>query len=152
MSSRLVMGLVGTALILTCGCGKKDDESLAGKTGRKVGENLAEFTKGIDKGLKNAEQVQVMLADDIKNLGLEKTIAKPLSEDNSEHGFSIYMISHKKVYAMLCAKAYNREGQEIGRSNAKVDFNADDAQYVNFTFPEKMSLDAVARFRIEAVK
>ena len=152
MLSKLLIGLVCGSLIFACGCGKKDDESLVRKTGRKVGENIADFTKGIGKGLDRIGKIKVTVADDVKNLGLQQTIAKAFANEDQGHGFSVYMISNGKVYAMLCAKAFNKDDQEIGRSSVKVDFDANDAQYVSFAFPAEMDPNMVAAYHIDLVK
>lgn len=152
MRTRFLIGCFCGVLILAAGCGKgkSNDESIAKKTGRKVAENISDFAKGVDKGLTSVGKVKVAVSAEVKKLGLRQTIAQKLAKD--EPGISVYMISSGKTYALLCAKAFNKDGQEIGRSSAKVDFEADDAKYVKFVFPGEMDFSLVAAYDIDVVK
>ncbi len=145
---KLSVCLICGVLFLSCGCGKEKsgDESIAKKTGRKVGENISDFTKG----LASIGKVKVEISAELQRLGLQQTIAQKLA--NNEPGISVYMIASNKVYTMLCAKAFNKDKQEIGRANTKIDFDTNDAKYVKFVFPAEMDSALVTSYEIDVVK
>lgn len=148
--------VVFVASLLVC-CGKrkeaeKKDESLVKQAGAKVGETLTEFAAGVGAGVDTKMTAPVELSPDILEKGLSRTVAKSLALDSIEKGFSVYLIAKRPVTGTLVAKAFNKSGEEIGRSKVKIAFESEDAKYVSFTFDRQMDSSLVAKYLIDIVQ
>ena len=133
--------------VLVAGCGKKD-ESLAQRTGEKVGQQLTDFTKGIGKGIDRQMMVFVSLSPDVQALGLSNTVAKAHGLGSDTNGISVYFIASQTVSNALIARAFTADGGEVGRSKTMVVLAKDDAGYFTFQFPEQMDMQVVRKFAI----
>ena len=115
--------LVTVSLVFAAGCGS-DDESVAKRTGTKVGETLTDFAAGMGKGIDKKMVVNVELSKDLADQGLSSTIAKaggldtdrphdPVRPERDLHQSSIlvYVIAAKPFKGTLVAKALTKEGQ-----------------------------------------
>jgi hypothetical protein len=146
--------LLVVLLWVAAGCGKSD-ESLAKRTGSRVGETLTDFASGVGKGVDQQMAVNVELSKAIADQGVSKTIAKSggISPPNIKtKGISVYLIASKRFKSKLIAKALTKDGQEIGRSTADVDLAADDAKYVTFQFDPEMDTQLVDKYVIDVKK
>lgn len=139
---------ISVLIITSLGCGGEPGK--AKRAGRAVGETVTDFTKGIGSGIDKRLEVEVELSPKAVDLGLSKTVAKGAGIDNKSRGISVYLISQKPVTGKLVAKAFNTDGQEIGRAITEADFAADDAKYVTFRFGEEMDSQLVERYLIDA--
>lgn len=137
---------IGIGAFVT-GCGE-GESGAARKTGETIGKQLTEFATGVGKGIDQKMLVEVTLAPEVQALGLTNTIAKSLGLDTMSKGISIYLIASEPVSTTLLAKAVNSDGVEIGRSRAEVEFQRNDARYVNFTFESEMDSAMVKRYEI----
>ncbi|NQT16665.1 MAG: hypothetical protein HQ582_28155, partial [Planctomycetes bacterium] len=64
-------------------------------------------------------------------------------------GITVYLISETPYKGRLIAKAFDKEDLEIGRSAVDIDFGADDAKYIRFTFELEVDMQLVKRFTID---
>lgn len=155
--SRALGLLIVAALV--CGCGEKTDESLAKRTGSRLGEVVVDFSSGVGQGVDKQSLVEVELSEGLSQRGFSKTVAKSsgydmrAAEDGTsqtlQKGISVYLISQTPYQGKLIAKALDKEGREIGRSVVDVDFGADDAKYVKFPFEGEVDMQLAARFTID---
>jgi len=105
--------------LVCCGRSKpteKKDESLVKQAGTKVGETLTDFASGLGAGVDTKMTAPVELAPEILEKGLSRTVAKSLALDSIEKGFSVYLIAKRPVAGTLLAKAFDKNGDEIGRT------------------------------------
>ncbi|NLE58227.1 MAG: hypothetical protein GX616_07700 [Planctomycetes bacterium] len=159
MNNLLKFALV--SIVCFAGC-KGEDESVANKAGTKVGEALTDFASGVGKGIDKQLAVNVELAPALAELGVSKTVAKstvldapsssPAGSDSERKGITVYLVATHPLKSRLIARAMNKEGQEVGRSDTEVDFAADDAKYVTFGFPNEMDTQLVERYVIDIKK
>ena len=144
---KITINTVALILIMVIyGCGKKN-ESLAKKAGSKIGSTLTDFTTGIGKGIDKQMKVKVELSDELKGLGISKTIAKSMGLDKK--GITVYLLSKDEMKIKLIAKAFNADNLEIGRSVVEANFQADDAQYIEFEFNENLDRSMVRKYIID---
>lgn len=134
--------------VVVTGCGRKE-ESLAKKAGGKVGEVITDFAAGVGKGVDKQMSVNVELVPALAQAGITRTVAKSLAMGASTNGFSVYLVAQRPLKGKLIAKALNKEDQEIGRSLVDVEFVADDAKYVTFTFGKEMDSLLVAKYVVD---
>lgn len=132
---------------LLCGCGRKKDESLAKKTGNKVGEVLTDFTSGIGKGIDNQLLVDIELSPGLTEKGFTRTIAK-INAFEVDKSVSVYLIASNAFSGKLMMKALDSRSREIGRSVEPVEFDADDAKYITFIFPKETDIQLVRKFAL----
>ena len=133
-------------IFLAFGCGKKD-ESLVKKAGSKIGSTLTDFTTGIGKGIDKQMKVKVELSDELKGLGISKTISKSMGLDKK--GITVYLLSKDPLKIKLISKAINADNLEIGRSVVEVEFKEDDAKYIEFEFDKNLDRSMVAKYTID---
>jgi hypothetical protein len=145
--------LLAIALVAAAGCGKHD-ESVAKRAGSTVGEAVTDFASGVGKGVDKQMTVTVELSKQLTDKGVSKTIAKSagIAPSKPKGGISVYLLAAKPLKAKLIAKAVTGEGQEIGRATVDVEFSADDAKYVNFSFDPEMDRQLVAKYVIDLKK
>lgn len=92
----------------------------------------------------------IEISDTLTDAGLIHTVAKQQTSLNEpQKAISVYFVASKSLSTTLVAKAYNAEEQEIGRASSDVQFSADDAQYISFTFPPEMDRQTVVVYRID---
>ncbi len=131
------------AVVVVTACGDSGD-NVAKQAGEKVGSLVTEFAEGAGKGIDQKMQVNVTLSEEFGAHGMRYTVAK---QDNlAEKSVVIYFIADKAFKGQVQMKALNASGEEIGRSIADVDFAADDAQYVTFTFNTELDTQMVATY------
>lgn len=140
-----------SVLLLLMGCGQ--NERGVHQAGKRVGETLTDFAKGVGSGVDTRLEVPVELTEKVTNLGLKTTVAKSGGIDKEGHRtIMVYFISTKEVKAWLLTKALNDEGQEIGRTTVEVDLAADDAKYVTFAFDRELDSQRVDKYVVDIGK
>lgn len=115
--------------------------------GAGVGRGVTDFTSGVGSGVDEGVLVNLKFTDDATKQGLATTTAK-----RSGKKINVYVTSRAPFNGQLIAKAFNKEGGEIGRSVIPVTFIASDAKYVQFVFPNEMDTQLVHEYRIDVVK
>ncbi len=143
------VGILALSALLFAGC-HRSDESLAKRAGKKVGETVTDFAKGVGAGVDKQLNVNVELGKDLVDAGLSKTVAK--GSESQSHAITVYLLSTKPFKGTLVSQAMNAEGLEIGRAATDVDLAASDAKYVTFTFPAEMDMQLVAKYAVGAKK
>jgi len=132
-----------------CGCSDSDSND-AGSIGQSVGKNVTEFAQGVGTGVDTKMQIDIELSPTLTDAGVSYTVAKQQASLNDpQKAISVYLISSKPFNGTLLAKAYNADTQEIGRATTDVQFSADDAQYVAFTFPPEMDRQTVTLYKVD---
>jgi hypothetical protein len=139
--------ILSVVAALAVGCGK-NDESVGKKAGKKLGQQLTDFTKGIGEGVDQKMMVQVSLSPEVRELGLTNTVAKSRGLGSLTNGFSVYFIASRSVSNTLIARALNSDGVEMGRAKKLVVLQEKDAGYVTFDFEEQMDTQVVKRYTI----
>jgi hypothetical protein len=146
MKSRMLVPLVVAIALVGCG---KDGENKSKDAGKTVGESITNFTAGVGEGIDKSLQTDVELTQAVADRGLTKTVAKSKALDGGGKGFSVYLVSKTAFTGKLMAKALNKEGLEIGRSTVDVEFGADDAKYVGFSFPRETDTALATKYVVD---
>lgn len=132
--------LVPVALLLaTSGCCRS--------AGSGVGKGVTSFTSGVGSGVDEELLVNLRFSDEAAKVGLAQTTAK-----KSGKRINVYVTAKSAFEGKLIAKALNKEGAEIGRSIVPITFTADDAKYVQFTFPNEMDSQLVNQYWVDVLK
>jgi hypothetical protein len=138
LASILVAGLLS-------GCGERE-ESVAETAGTTVGAAITNFASGVGEGVDKRMEVTVEVSDQCSEAGFSHTVAKSLG---FKEGITVYFMSEKPFTGQMVSKAINADELEIGRSKVDVEFEADDAQYVNFVFDDEMDSQLVEKYLVD---
>jgi hypothetical protein len=141
--------LVG-ALLVVGGCGKSGDETMAKKAGKTVGNAVVDFGSGVGQGVDEKMLAKVDLGEGLTKAGVTLTSAKGMGLENK--GVTIYLTTKTPLKGTLLAKAVNKEGKEIGRATAEVDYAADDGKSVGFVFDKDLDTQLVDKFLVDIKK
>ena len=140
-----LLWLLIPTMTLACGC-DAPDQKVAETAGSKIGEALTEFAGGMGEGIDKQMEVRVELSEQFPETGLSKTVGK---SRGFKEGIVVYFISERPFSGQMTAKAFNADGQEVGRAKVDVEFEADDAKYVDFVFSDAMDSQLVEKYLID---
>lgn len=107
--------------------------------------------KGIGEGIDEhfTSKFELDPASDFKSLGIEITNIK--DKEPGTNRITAYVISTTKPYTgKIRIKAFNKDNKEIGRANADVVLEEDDAKDIIFQFGEQMDSFLVTKYVISA--
>ena len=135
--------LVAVVLALSA-CG--DDSSLSQKAGSAISGTATDFVAGLGEGVDKRMSLKLDVDPAIAANGMTVTLGK--SRGMGSKDAAVYVVATKPYKGALMARALDESGAEIGRSRVEVDFPADDAQYVNFTFNEEMDSQLVRSYAL----
>jgi hypothetical protein len=135
--------------ILVTGCGKQG-ENKAKETGKQVGGAITDFAAGVGAGADKSLLANVTLTPEMEKQGLSMSTAK--SKGLGDKGITIYIVAKSAFKGTFLAKAFNKEGAEIGRATADVEFAADDAKYIDFKFNAEMDSLLVDKYVVDIKK
>jgi len=144
MNKTLTLCLLATVL---SGCGDSE-KSLAERAGSAVGAGMTGFLSGAASGIDNTMVIEAELGSQASEKGLSMTTSKS-NGLSSEKSFSAYVVASQPFKGTLLAKAFDKDGQEVGRAKTEIDFKKEDADYVVFTFSEHMDSALVSKYLID---
>ncbi|QKE63623.1 hypothetical protein HNE05_09715 [Aquipseudomonas campi] len=145
----LLVGLFSAAILAGCG---ESEQSLSEKAGKAVGEGVTGFLSGVGSGIDQSMVVETELGAGASKAGLVKTTAKSNGMADAQKSFSVYLVANEPFKGTLLAKAYDKDGQEIGRAKSEVDLQKDDADYIIFAFSERMDSQLVHKYLVDTVQ
>lgn len=118
------------------------DETLEAATGETPEAATDETSEGAP------DQTPEEAIDEILEAASDET-PEEATDITLKKGITVYLISETPYKGRLIAKAFDKEDLEIGRSAVDVDFGADDAKYIKFTFELDVDMQLVKRFTID---
>lgn len=145
----LLVGLFSAVVLVGCG---DSEQSLSEKAGKAVGEGVTGFLSGVGSGIDQSMVVETELGAGASNAGLVKTASKSNGMADPEKSFSVYLVANQAFKGTLLAKAYDKDGQEIGRAKSEVNLQKDDADYIIFAFNERMDSQLVHKYLVDTVQ
>jgi len=142
---------ISVFVLASCDKMKNKAKDTINKSGEVVGSSATEFVKGVSKGVDKSLKCSLVFSDSLKVKGLD---AGDFSITNSGRGegnnrLLIYLIFEKEFTQTLNAKAFNKEGKEIGRANLTISAKKDEAGYYNFDFDKETVIDAKSKIVID---
>jgi hypothetical protein len=132
------------------GEGLKEKGSVAGES---LSEGVTKSIKGVGQGVENALAIDIRLAQDLQKSGIKATNAQLMEKQTDTgkeiNGMSVYIVCGNGLSGKLLLKAIDKRNNEIGRTNAKVSFEANDAGFVDFIFDKRVALPSAQFFILE---
>ena len=141
MNNRMYLVL---AVLALSACG--EDRSISQKAGSAISGTATDFVAGLGEGVDKRMSLKLDVAPEIVSNGMTVTLGK--SRGMGSKDASVYVVATKPYKGAFLVRALDESGAEIGRSRVEVDFPADDAQYVNFTFNEEMDSQLVRSYAL----
>lgn len=128
-------------VLVSCnGIANKTKEGI-NKGGEVVGETATEFFEGVSEGVDKTLECEIVLSENLLNKGLRNGVYnienQPIGKNNK---LTIYLIFNEDFDSNVTAKAYNKNGLEIGRAKANVSGKKDDAGYFDFEFDDRTDI------------
>ena len=113
MRTKTILALAASLLLIS-GCGKEGDNN-ANKAGEEVGKKVTNFAAGLGQGIDKSLLINVTLTPELEGQGLTKTTAKWSGPEGDKKVITLYLTSKTPIKGTLVAKAFNKEGLEVGR-------------------------------------
>jgi hypothetical protein len=141
-----------TTLTVLMSCNSITNKAKEGlnKGGEVVGESATEFFDGVSEGVDKTLDCEIILSKELLNKGLEKGAygieSQPIGNNNK---LILYLIFNQDFSKDILAKAYNKKGEEIGRTKVLVEGKAGAAAYFDFEFDKRTDISFRNRILIE---
>ncbi len=141
MKSNIWIPCMICLVLVSCnGIANKTKEGI-NKGGEVVGETATEFFEGVSEGVDKTLECEIVLSENLLNKGLRNGVYnienQPIGKNNK---LTIYLIFNEDFDSNVTAKAYNKNGLEIGRAKANVSGKKDDAGYFDFEFDDRTDI------------
>ncbi|MCL2315044.1 MAG: hypothetical protein FWC28_07340 [Proteobacteria bacterium] len=121
-----------------------ENKSLSQKTGSTIGRSAVDFVAGLGEGIDKRMVVKLDVDPALAAKGLSTTMGK--SRGVGSKDASVYIVAGKPFKGTLMVRAMDEAAVEIGRSQVEVEFAADEARYVTFSFNEEMDSQLVRSY------
>ena len=136
------------ALILLGACGRVKET--INKSGETVGKTATEFFEGVSEGIDKTLQCELSLSESLTDNGLK---TGKFTIENAEGGrnnqLTVYLIFDKDFKASVSAKAFDKNGLEVGRAKIEVEGKADEAGYYDFIFDRRTNIEVKSKILLE---
>ena len=138
------------ALLVSCGRVKEKARETINKSGETVGKTATEFFEGVSEGIDKTLQCELSLSSSLIDKGLKTgkfTIEN--SEDGRNNQLTVYLIFDRDFKSPVTAKAFDKNGLEMGRSKIDIEGKADEAGYFDFVFDKRTSIEVKSKIVLE---
>ena len=140
-------------LLVAVSCGKVKEKAKEGinKGGETVGKTATEFFEGVAEGVGKTLQCEIVLSQELQDKGVK--IGK-FSINNSPEGgtnnlLTQYLIFDKDFDSSISAKAFDKNGLEIGRTTLDIENKAGNAGYYDFAFDKRTYIEVKSKILLE---
>lgn len=135
----------------SCDRVKSKTKETINKGGETVGKTATEFFDGVSEGIDQTLKCELSISQELKDQGLNHGAFSIKNDDEGglNNVLSIYLIFNKDFKSSISIKAFNTKKLEIGRSKLLVEGKEDEAQYFDFIFDPKTSIESRSTLHIE---
>lgn len=131
------------SILLFCSCNRIANKTKEGinKGAEVVGGTATEFFEGVSEGVDKTLECEIVLSKDLQNKGLKTGVYDIESQSTGNNNkLIVYLIFNKDFNEDLIAKAYNKNGLEIGRAKTSISGKKNEAGYFNFKFDDRTDI------------
>lgn len=145
--------LLLTALIFglsSCSKIKQKAKDTINSSGEAVGQTASEFVDGVAEGVEKTLERKIIISDTLSHLGLQ--IGKSNIENingGDNNLLIVYVIFTQDFEEEIRVTAFDKTGQEIGRSNGKVTGKKDEATYWEFSFNNRTYIEVKSEIKFD---
>jgi hypothetical protein len=151
MKSSIYIFIIAVFTLFSCERIKNKTQETINASGEAVGQSATEFAEGISEGIDKTLEAKVKLSPSLLDNGL--TTGKFEITDNPLGGndnlLTIYLIFDKDFDGILRVKVFDKNGLETGRAKLEVKGIKGDANYFDFTFGERVEIEARSLIVVE---
>jgi len=137
-------------LFASCGRVKEKVRETINKSGETVGKTTTEFFEGVSEGIDKTLQCELSLSNSLMEKGLK---TGKFSIENSEGGrnnlLTVYLIFDRDFKHFVTAKAFDKNGLEVGRAKIEIEGKTDEAAYFEFTFDKRTYIEVKSKIVLE---
>jgi len=137
-------------LLASCGRVKEKARETINKSGETVGKTTTEFFEGFSEGIDKTLQCELSLSSSLKEKGLK---TGKFNIENSEGGrnnqLTVYLIFDRDFKYPVTAKAFDKNGLEVGRTKIDIEGKTDEAGYFDFTFDKRTYIEVKSKIVLE---
>ena len=137
-------------LLISCNRIANKTKEGINRGGEVVGETATEFFEGVTEGVDKTLECEILLSKNLKSKGLKTGVydieSQPIGNNNK---LTLYFIFNQDFGKVLIAKAYNKNGLEIGRAKSTVSGKKGEAGYYDFEFDERTDIGFRNKITIE---
>ncbi|WP_179344799.1 hypothetical protein [Winogradskyella ursingii] len=133
----------GLALLMFLSCNQLGHKAKEGvnKGGEVVGEAATEFFEGVSEGVEKTLECEIELSKELKVKGLMTgAYSIESKKNNNNNKMVLYIIFNDDFNRYVIAKAFNKNGLEIGRTKTKISGQAGEASYFDFDFDKRTDI------------
>lgn len=152
--TKRVITFITVLVLLTISCDrvKNKTKETINKGGETVGKTASEFFEGVSEGVEKTLQCELVLSEELKEKGLKTGKYSVESDMGNNNKLILYLIFDKDFESVLTAKAYDKNGLEIGRTELNVESKANQAGYYDFLFDKRTHIEVKSKIIIEQSK
>lgn len=142
--------LLGLFLVIGCGRVKDEARDALNKGGELAGSAAGEVLEGVTTGVEETWSVDVTLSDALKARGLALgQVQVQAGEEGRDNRVVVYCSATTAISDTLQARAFDKEGKEMGRAAVPVVLAAGGADHLVLQFQSLTDLERKCRVVIE---
>ena len=146
----LILILSVLMVLASCGRVKEKAKETINKGGETVGKTATEFFEGVSEGIDKTLQCELSLSKSLMDKGLKTgKFAIENAVEGRNNQLTVYLIFDKDFKSPITAKAFDKNGLEIGRVKIDVERNANEAGYFDFIFDKRAYLEVKSKIMLE---
>ena len=151
MNMKYIILFFSTLMLLaSCGKIKEKAKETINKSGETVGKGATEFFEGVSEGIDKTLQCELSLSSSLVNKGLKTgKFAIENAEEGRNNQLVIYFIFDKDFKSPVTAKAFDKNGLEVGRAKIEIEGKADEAGYFDFIFDKRSYIEVKSKIVLE---
>ncbi|MEM5566236.1 hypothetical protein WNY78_14035 [Psychroserpens sp. AS72] len=138
-------------MLFSCERVKNKTQETINAGGEVVGKSATEFVEGISEGIDKTLEAKVKLSPSLIENGLStgkfEITDNPLGGTNNL--LTLYLIFDKDYDGILRVKVFDKNGLETGRAKLEVKEIKGNANYFDFTFGDRVKIEARSLIVVE---
>ena len=147
---QLISILLVLMLLASCGKVKEKARETINKSGETVGKTATEFFEGVSEGIDKTLLCEVSLSSALIDKGLKTgKFAIENAEGGHNNQLTIYLIFDQAFQSSVTAKAFDKNGLEVGRAKIDIEEKADEAGYFDFIFDKRTKIEVKSKIVLE---
>lgn len=138
--------------IFICSCNKVKDKTkeTVNKAGEVVAKTGSEFVDGVSKGVEQTFQNEILLSENLKNMGVKTGKILINSSDSAQNNIlTAYMIFDEKIERNIIVKVFDENSREYGRAKLNVSAEKGEAKYFDFVFDKRTHIERKGKIIFE---
>jgi hypothetical protein len=150
MKPKLVLLLL-LAIAVSCGKIKEKTKDGINKGGETVGKTATEFFEGVSEGVEQTLACEILLSQELKDMGVKtgKTSVNNSPDGGNNNLLTLYLIFDKDFKSSVIAKAFDKNGLEIGRAKLEIQSKTGDAGYYDFSFDKRTYIEVKSKIQLD---